>query len=336
MWLSKRMTELQNKRSEIRKAAIRERNSLTPEERAEKSAEIADRLVSLPEYRSAGTVMIYRAVKGEVRLEELEKYNMERGGEKTFLYPLCVSESEMVALRPLSENAWKEGYKGITEPVREMSEEFHPESIDLVICPCSSFDEKLGRMGMGAGFYDRFLEKCTNAHVAAVAFECQKADDVLCQEWDRPMEAVITEAKVYRMEKKKHIEVVAAIIEHGGKILSMKRGQSKHAYTSYKYEFPGGKTEAGETRPQALMRELREEMDFVIDIAEDDFFAEVHHEYPDFEISLACYLCHSDTDVFTRKEHNDHVWLEPEKLGTLDWAEADYPVVEKLMNISQF
>lgn len=131
--------------------------------------------------------------------------------------------------------------------------------------------------------------------------------------------------------KKKHLRVVGAIIEYEGKILCMQRGVSKFPSTSYKYEFPGGKIEAGESRPQALMRELREEMDFDISISEDDYFGEVHHVYPEFEITMACYLCHSKTDVFNRKEHINHVWLKAEELGSLDWAAADFPIVEKLM-----
>ena len=324
------MTEIETRRKEVRKAGIAARNSLTPEERIERSAAIVAELVQTPEYRNAETVLIYRAVKGEVRLEELEKYNIEKGNEKIFLYPLCISDGEMIALRPLCEDAWREGYKGIPEPEQSKSEEYSPQDIDLVVCPCSSFDEELGRMGMGGGFYDRFLSKCSGADVVAVAFECQKAESVLRQEWDRPMGAVVTESGVYRKTGMKHLHVVAAIIEHRGKILCMQRGLSKHAYTSYKYEFPGGKIEPGETRPEALMRELREEMDFAIDITEDDFFGEVHHVYPDFEITLSCYLCHSDTDAFIRREHIAHVWLEPKDLVSLDWADADYPIVEKL------
>ena len=52
-------------------------------------------------------------------------------------------------------------------------------------------------MGMGAGYYDRYLEKCSGAHIVAVAFECQKADSVMRQEWDKPMEKVFTEEKIY-------------------------------------------------------------------------------------------------------------------------------------------
>ena len=70
----------------------------------------------------------------------------------------------------------------------------------------------------------------------------------------------------------KHLEVVAAIIEHEGKILCMQRGHSIYEYVSFKYEYPGGKVEAGEDNPTALERELREEMVMHINISEHDFF----------------------------------------------------------------
>ena len=62
----------------------------------------------------------------------------------------------------------------------------------------------------------------------------------------------------------KQLVVVGGIIEYNGKILCMQRNKGKYDYTSYKYEFPGGKLEEGETYPQALMRELREEMDMKV------------------------------------------------------------------------
>ncbi len=70
----------------------------------------------------------------------------------------------------------------------------------------------------------------------------------------------------------KHFEVTAAIIIHNNEILCMQRNESKYAYVSYKYEFPGGKIEKGESKVQALMRELIEEMDFEVDIKPENFF----------------------------------------------------------------
>ena len=186
---------MSDNRKELRKSKIQARNSLSPEERERLSAVISDRIASSEIFKNAETVLIYRATKGEVRLDALEKADEAAG--KRLVYPLCISDSEMISLLPEDENAWKPGYFGIMEPVREKSAEIPPEEIDLVICPCTAFDEDCGRMGMGAGFYDRYLAKCVNAHIAAVAFEVQKADSIPMEPWDKPMEMVFTEAGTY-------------------------------------------------------------------------------------------------------------------------------------------
>jgi len=128
----------------------------------------------------------------------------------------------------------------------------------------------------------------------------------------------------------KNLNVVAAIIIHNGQILCMQRGQAKQDYISYKYEFPGGKIELGETRIEALMRELKEEMNIEVKIAEEDYFMTINHSYPDFELTMHSYICHVDTKEFVRKEHIDHQWMTPQELKTLEWALADYPIVERL------
>lgn len=128
----------------------------------------------------------------------------------------------------------------------------------------------------------------------------------------------------------KHIEVVAAVIIYKEKVLCMQRGKNKHDYISYKYEFPGGKIEDGESKAEALMRELNEEMNISINISEDNHFLTVNHAYPDFTITMHSYLCNVDSDKFVRKEHINHVWLPKESINTLDWAQADKPIVAKL------
>ena len=186
---------MSDNRKELRKSKIQARNSLSPEDRERLSAIISEKIATSEVFQRAKTVLIYRATKGEVRLDALEKADEAAG--KRLVYPLCISDSEMISLLPEDENAWKPGYFGIMEPVREKSEEISPEEIDLVICPCTAFDENCGRMGMGAGFYDRYLQKCVNAHIAAVAFEVQKADCIPMEPWDKPMEMVFTEAGTY-------------------------------------------------------------------------------------------------------------------------------------------
>lgn len=133
------------------------------------------------------------------------------------------------------------------------------------------------------------------------------------------------------IEKMKNIEVVAGIIIYKNEILCMQRDAGKYDYVSYKYEFPGGKVEPGEARVDALKRELKEEMEMEVSVSEKDFFLTVEHEYPDFKVTLHNYICKVDDKVFVRKEHVDHRWLTKDKLNMLDWAAADVPIVDKIM-----
>ena len=180
----------------LRGAKIQARDSLPDEARREKSERIVQRVVHSPEFQKAKMVMLYRAIRGEVRLDGLEASPEARG--KRLVYPRCVSDTEMIALLPQGGDSWETGYAGIQEPVPEKSQVVAPEEIDLVLCPCTVFDEDCRRMGMGAGFYDRFLERCPNADIIAAAFEAQKTDTVPAAAWDRPMDAVFTEEAAYR------------------------------------------------------------------------------------------------------------------------------------------
>ncbi len=129
---------------------------------------------------------------------------------------------------------------------------------------------------------------------------------------------------------KKHLEVVAAILEYKGRILCMQRGSGKYAYVSFKYEFPGGKIEAGEEKHAAIERELREEMDVHIKVKESDLYMTVQHEYPDFSITMHAFMCHLEKPDFIRKVHVDAKWLLPQEMPQLDWAAADVPIMQKL------
>lgn len=182
-------------RTQIRKSKIAARDALSKEERLSLSERIAKRVIESEEFTQAKKILIYKGIRGEVRLEPLETLAADMG--KVFCYPLCIEDHQMIALHPWGDESWVKGAYGIMEPVRELSDEIKPEEIDLVICPCTAFDEKCNRMGMGAGYYDRYLPKCVNAHVVSVAFEVQKVDAVPVDEWDKAMEKTFTESAVY-------------------------------------------------------------------------------------------------------------------------------------------
>ena len=189
------MTEEERKeyRTRLRAELKQARGSLSAAERAEKSTQAVERLAASEVFRSAKTVMIYDHVGAELSLDSLLTHPAAAG--KRFCYPLCTSRTEMIAMIP---GAWQPGAYGIREPVRAQSEEVPPEALDLVVCPGTGFDPACNRMGMGGGYYDRYLPRCVNARIVMVAFEAQKRPSIPTDPWDRPVEQVFTEAAVYR------------------------------------------------------------------------------------------------------------------------------------------
>ena len=130
----------------------------------------------------------------------------------------------------------------------------------------------------------------------------------------------------------KHLQVAAAVITCQNRILCVQRGLGKQrTAVSFKYEFPGGKLESGETGHAALMRELREELHIMANIRPDDYMMTVEHSYPEYHITMHVYRCAVQSHEITLTEHIACRWLPVEQLDSLDWAPADIPIVRKLM-----
>jgi 8-oxo-dGTP diphosphatase len=128
----------------------------------------------------------------------------------------------------------------------------------------------------------------------------------------------------------KRIEVVAAIIYFEKEILCVQRPINKLSYISEKFEFPGGKIEKGESKIEALKRELIEELNFT-PTKIDELFLTLVHEYPDFELTMHSFKCYSKTKDIQLNEHISSKWLTIKNLDKLDWAEADIPIVNRLI-----
>ena len=124
----------------------------------------------------------------------------------------------------------------------------------------------------------------------------------------------------------KQIQVVAAVIhDDQGRIFATQRG-----YGDYKdwWEFPGGKMEAGETPEEALKREIWEELETRIDV--EKFVQTVEWGYPQFHLTMHCYLCHVESGHLELKEHEAAKWLNKDELESVNWLPADLKVIEKV------
>ena len=123
----------------------------------------------------------------------------------------------------------------------------------------------------------------------------------------------------------KQIEVVAAIIRKDDKIFATQRG-----YGEWKdwWEFPGGKMEVGETPEEALVREIREELSAEISV--DEFLCTVEYDYPQFHLTMHCYLCSLMTDSLHLNEHEAAKWLTKDELNSVKWLPADAELISHL------
>jgi 8-oxo-dGTP diphosphatase len=125
----------------------------------------------------------------------------------------------------------------------------------------------------------------------------------------------------------KTIHVVGAIIIEREKALAAQRGYGSYAGW---WEFPGGKVEPDESPEDALAREIREELKANISI--DRYFDTTEYDYPEFHLSMRCYLCSLGGDHLTPVEHSALKWVGREEIRNLKWLGADLPIIDRLID----
>lgn len=125
------------------------------------------------------------------------------------------------------------------------------------------------------------------------------------------------------------LHVTCAIIEHNNKILICQR--SERMKLPLKWEFPGGKVETGESKEDCLKREIREELGLEIEVG--SALTPVEHHYPEFSLCLYPFACKWRGGSLAIAEHAQAIWVDKSELQNYDWAEADVPVVNEIMQL---
>ena len=123
----------------------------------------------------------------------------------------------------------------------------------------------------------------------------------------------------------KQIEVVAAIIHRDGAYFATQLGYGEFEGM---WEFPGGKIEPGESREDALKREIQEELG--VDIYIKELLCTTEYDYPTFHLTMHCYLCSVASGEIELREHKSAQWLTAETLDTVEWLPADKEIIAKL------
>lgn len=190
--------DLAARKDEIRKAAHAARRAQRDKDAV--SRQITERVRSLPEYRSARTVMYYVDVRDEARTRQALPEAIQ--SDQRIVIPYCVEgELELFLLESMDE--LEEGAYRILEPKAELrsvpEKQLAVDQLDLILVPGVAFDREGGRTGHGKGYYDKLLEHARlETPLVALAFDCQIFDSIPMQEHDIYMDKVVTESTVYQ------------------------------------------------------------------------------------------------------------------------------------------
>lgn len=173
---------------------IKERKvAVSIEDRQQLSAKIQERLLEMEEVAQAGTILLYHSLPDEVDTGILlSRLSNRRGGSKRVILPAV--EGEYLLLKEYIPNEMAAGYRDIAEPTGEVC--IDPSEIDLAIIPGVAFDSSCNRLGRGKGFYDRLIPYLSCKKIG-LGFDFQIVDNIPCEEFDRPLDMVLTQTRQF-------------------------------------------------------------------------------------------------------------------------------------------
>ena len=194
------MTDIAEQKKLLRKEALRRRRSLTAAERQEKSRLIAEKLLTDDRIRSARTVLGFFSMKDEVEMEDILRHLLDMG--KKVALPLVTGPGIMEAVELKSFADLVPGDFNIPTVREDAREIIAPHELDCIIVPAVAFSDEGYRLGMGGGFYDRYLVRAEKTARLAVVFDCQifPAEGFPWEEYDQQVDSVFTECNTLEIK----------------------------------------------------------------------------------------------------------------------------------------
>jgi 5-formyltetrahydrofolate cyclo-ligase len=189
----------------IRRELLEKRDRIPKELKVSKDIAIQQRLLALPEFLSAGTILFYASFRSEVETSGIIREALSMG--KRVVLPKVDKEKHMLTLYEIkSHDELAPGFMGIPEPIRTEERLVHLEHIDLVIVPGAGYDPSGNRLGYGGGYYDILLAgRHKKMPVIAIAYEEQIVNDITAEKHDVKVDMIVTDQRVIIAESKKSV-----------------------------------------------------------------------------------------------------------------------------------
>lgn len=177
-------------KKEIRRKMLALRRALSDDEAVKKAESLTSWILTLPEYKKAKRIMAFLAMKGESNLDGLIARALSDG--KEVYVPVCLPERQMEAGRLLDMDHFVRGPLGLRD-LPKGYETVSPEKLDLVLVPGVACDREGNRLGMGAGYYDRYLVHVPFEKRIAALWDFQVAEAIPSEPFDERMAKIVTD-----------------------------------------------------------------------------------------------------------------------------------------------
>lgn len=175
---------------EIRRKMLALRRALSDDEAVKKAESLTSWILTLPEYKKAKRIMAFLAMQGESNLDGLIARALSDG--KEVYVPVCLPERQMEAGRLLDMDHFVRGPLGLRD-LPKGYETVSPEKLDLVLVPGVACDREGNRLGMGAGYYDRYLVHVPFEKRIAALWDFQVAEAIPSEPFDERMAKIVTD-----------------------------------------------------------------------------------------------------------------------------------------------